>query len=84
MMGGILPEPREEVRVGVGDSPGGVADALTFEIFTYGEQYLPDGSFDARPVYRVSREARVFLRFGIDLQHFGFFSLAASYAHVLG
>ncbi len=84
IMGGILAKPGEEVRVGVGDPPGSAADALAFEIFTYGEQYLPDGPLDARPVYRVPRGAREFLKVGIGLQRLRFFSLADSYAGIFG
>ena len=51
--GWIIGKPGEEERVGFGDAVRRASEAFPFRVFTYGDQYLPDGAFDPRPIHPV-------------------------------
>src|SRR5215211_130000 len=51
--GGVIGQPGEEERVGFGDPARRASEAFPFRVFAYGDQYLPDGAFDPRPVHPV-------------------------------
>lgn len=51
--GGVIGQSGEEERVGFGDAARRCPEALPFRVFPYGDEYLPDGAFDPRPIQPV-------------------------------
>jgi hypothetical protein len=55
MPGWVIGKPGEEERVGIGDAARRASEAFPFRVFAYGDQYLPDGALDPRPIHPVFR-----------------------------
>ena len=55
MPGWVIGKPGEEELIGFGDAVRRASEAFTFWVLAYGDQYLPDGTFDPRPVDPVFR-----------------------------
>ena len=53
--GWVIGKPGEEERVGFGDAVRRASETFPFRVFAYGDQYLPDGAFDPRPIHPVLR-----------------------------
>src|ERR687883_319415 len=53
MPGWVIGKPGEEERVCFGDAVWRASEAFPFRVFTYGDQYLPDGAFDPRPIHPI-------------------------------
>ena len=48
---GVIGKPGEQERVGFRDPARRPLEAFPFRVLAYGDQYLPDGAFDAGCVY---------------------------------
>jgi hypothetical protein len=58
--GGIRSQSGEEKFVGSGHPPGRTPQSFPVGVLPYGDQYLPDGSLDARQVHPVFRGILLF------------------------
>ncbi len=52
--GGVIGQPGEEERVGLGDAPWRTSEAFPLRVLAYGDQYLPNGPLYPGPIYPVS------------------------------